>query len=97
MPAFKNWIKNTSDRVNRFIGKTAGHIRTGVTFLNNTILPGATRAHKAITAGSNELQKDANISEKNRERLKSLNKFSDIGLQKLGQTVDTVNRVKAAI
>jgi hypothetical protein len=97
MPSFGNWLKNTGQRANRFMNKTVGHMRTGVAFLNNTILPGAQKAHKTITAASGALQQDSNLSAKSKEKLSNLSRLSDMGLQRLSSAVDTVNRVHAAV
>ena len=97
MPSFGNWVKQTAGKANRFIRRTAGHLRTGVAFLNNTILPGAQKAHRALTNASVELGTDPNLNDKNRERLKTLNRLADVGLQRLSSTTDTINRVHTAV
>lgn len=97
MPSFGNWVKQTAGKANRFMGRTAGHLRTGVSFLNNTILPGAHKAHRALTNASAELGKDPHLNDKNRERLKTLSRLADVGLQRLSSTTDTINRVHAAV
>lgn len=97
MPSFGNWVKQTAGKAQRFFGKTAGHVRTGVSFLNNTVLPGAHKAHRALTNASQELSRDPNLGDKNRERLKTLSKLADVGLQRLSSTTDTINRVHAAV
>ena len=67
MPSFGNWVKQKSAQANHLFRQAGSHARKGLHFLNNTILPGARSAHKTITNVSNELQKDANVSAKNKE------------------------------
>ena len=93
----REWLNRTTQKVRRFMGKVAGGARAGMTFLNGTLLPGAKRLQGAVISASQEIAKDPNISEKNRERLKTLNKLSDVGIQKLTETTDTLNRVRAVI
>ena len=95
--AFGNWVRNTNQKAQRFFNKSVGHVRTGVAFLNNTVLPGARSAHRTISNVSTALQGDSNVSVKNKERLQNISRLSDIGLQKLSSGVETVNRVKAAV
>lgn len=90
-------MKHAAGRTQRFLGKTVGHVRTGVSFLNNTLLPGARNAHRAITNASQEISKDPHLNDKNRERLKTLNRLADAGLQRLSSTADTINRVHAVV
>ena len=94
---FSNWAKSTSKKANTFFTNARGHAKAGLHFLNNTILPGARKAHKTITDVSNVLQKDSNVSVKNKERLNKLSKLSDAGLQRLSDTSDTINRVASVV
>ena len=94
---FGNWVKSRAQAANRFFAKTGQHLKAGVGFLNNTVLPTASKVHRTITNVSNELQSDRNVSAKNKERLKSLTKLGDVGLQRLKDTTETVNRVHAVL
>ena len=94
---FNQWVKRTAGNANRFFAKTGGHLRAGIGFLHNQVLPAARSAQKKLTDVSNILQQDANVSEKNRERLRNLNRLSDIGLTKLSNVNDTVQRVAAVV
>ena len=93
----RQWLQRTHQKVTRFMGLVASGAKSGLNFSNGTVLPGAKRLHGAVQSVSTELQKDPNVSEKNRERLKTLGKLSDVGIQKLSDTTNTINRIHAAI
>lgn len=91
---FGQWLNKRATSAKAFFNKAASHAKTGLAFLNNTILPGATRAHRTIANVSNELAKDANQT--NRERLKKVQQLSDLGLERLSKGADLANRVVGA-
>ncbi len=93
----RQWVNRQSQKVSRFMGRVSSGAQSGLNFLNGTLLPGAKRLHGALSAASTEIYRDPNISEKNRNRLKTLNKLSDVGIQRLSDTTDTINRVRSAI
>ena len=97
MAGFSNWVRNKATAARGFLNKAGAHARTSVHFLNHKVIPGVRTLHKKITDVSNELQKDSYVSEKNRERLKNFSKLSDIGLKRLEDTTQTVNRVTAVV
>jgi hypothetical protein len=97
MPSIGNWTRNFGHKANRFFGKVQGYTKEGVKFLNHKILPGARTAHRFLTTASQEIGKDPNVSEKNRDRLNSLSKLADVGIKRLQDTTDTINRVSAAV
>lgn len=94
---FAKWLKNTSQKANHFFGRVKGYTREGVNFLNTRLLPAAKTAHRTLTNAASEISKDQNLSEKNRARLSKLSSLADVGIQKLQDTTDTINRVKAAV
>lgn len=93
----KSFFRNAGQKFQRFLGGARQHAENGVRFLNGTLIPGAKKAHGIINRVSDTLQQDSNVSEKNRERLKTIQKLSDVGITKLNDTANTINRVKAAI
>ena len=94
---FGNWVKCMAQAANRFFSKTGQHLKSYVGFLNNTIIPTATKVHRTVSNVSDTLQSDKNVSVKNRERLKTISRLGDVGLQRLKDTTETVNRVHTVL
>ena len=91
--AFKSWVQQKTNQASRFLNKAGGHLRTGVRYLNGTVLPTARRTAKMISDVNQTLQQDANVSVKNKDRLNRFNKLSELGLERLSNTNDTIQRV----
>ena len=94
---FGNLMRKTAHKANNFFGTVKNYTKKGVAFLNNKVIPTARAGHKFITAASEEISKDPNVSDKNRGRLKTLSNLADVGIRKLEDTAATVNRVRAAV
>lgn len=97
MANFKSWVQNKTNQASRFLRSTGNHLRTGVRFLNSTVVPNARKGVKLIGDVNAQLQQDANVSVKNKERLNKFNKLSELGLQRLSDTNDTVQRVASVV
>ena len=94
---FGNVMPKTAHKANIFFGMVKNYTNKVVAFLNNKVIPTARAGHKFKTAASEEVSKDPNVPDKNRRRLETLSNPADVGIRKLEDTINTVDRVKAVV
>lgn len=84
--AFGSWLKTQQVKANRFFGQTLPNsARNSIRFINNTVIPGAQRAHRVISDVNESLQKDPTLDTKYKEKARDLSRLSNIGLTKLNE------------
>ncbi|MCU1372707.1 MAG: hypothetical protein JWO77_3901 [Ilumatobacteraceae bacterium] len=91
---FQSYLTKARGHANRFFGSTLPTAaRNSYNFLNTTLVPGAHKAHRFLTAAASELERNPDVSTKNKSRLKDIGKFADIGLSRINNFHETVNNV----
>ena len=96
-----SWLKNTRQKAQNFFGKLGTSLpnaaRSGLKFLNGTVIPGAVKANRMISNVSKAVEEDPNISAKYKEKASSATKFAGIGLTRLEKGAESTNRIAKAV
>lgn len=94
MAGFKNFLQRASTGVTRFFNTTLPtNVTKGVRFFNSHVIPAAQKAHRIHGAVTKELSTNPNVPEKVQEKAKKSSAFADLGLTKLTQGQEAINRV----
>jgi len=94
---FGNFFRTIKERGRRVLGQVVGSASKRLRFFNGTVVPTAHKAHKLISDVNKAVQDDKDISQKNKERAGKVSKFSDLGLSKLNEVAEKVNKVNSAL
>jgi hypothetical protein len=99
--AFKQFLSKARAGATKFFNTTLPswkrNAQEGVRFYNTTIAPQAKNIHSKVKEVSESLQKDENISAKNKKRLADVSRFADIGLQKVNKVAEVGTKVSNAL
>lgn len=96
-----SWLSNTRAKAQNFFGKlgvtSTNAARSGLKFLNGTVIPLAVKSNRLISNVSKAVEEDPNISKKYKEKVSNASKFAGIGLTKLEQGTESTNRIAKAV
>src|SRR5690349_5351865 len=94
MAGFKHFLQKTSAGVSKFFNSTLPtNVTKGVRFFNSHIVPTAQKAHRIHGVITKELATNPNVPGKVQEKAKKSSAFADLGLTKLTQGQESINRV----
>ena len=92
--SFSRMINRGKANVTKFFNSTLPNAtRSGVRFLNNTVIPAAKKAHNVTKAIPSEVETNEAVPKRMKERVKKASDFSDLGLSKLETVQGSVNRI----
>ena len=95
---FGRLLQKTRTNAAKFFNHTLPNAtRSSVRFLNSHVVPTAKRIHGITKAVSDEVTTNKNVSEKFKDRVKKVSSFADLGLSKLEDVQQGVNRVSKNI
>ena len=91
---FASLLNKTRGNVARFFNSTLPNAtRTGVRYMNTHIVPFARKAHQVTKAIGNEVTTNETIPAHLRKKAEKVSSFADLGLSRLENVQQGVNRV----
>ena len=92
--SFARLINRGKQNVSKFFNTTLPTAsRQGVRYLNTTLIPFARKAPGLSRAIANEVTTNETVPEHNRKKAKGVSDFSDLGLSRLENVQNSVNRI----
>jgi hypothetical protein len=98
MVNFRTFLSRAGTGTSRFFNSTLPTVtRAGINFFNSSVVPTARRIHGVHSAISGELRSNPNVDERVKRVADKSSAFADLGLTKLTQGSDAINRVAGQI